>query len=297
MIRGKPAASSSTTTTGKTHAPNRDNEGATNVLSNFHQYSLLANYLDGFIADLTHSPLRSGRYLDGILCDPPYGVREGLRVLGLRPDTSRAINGKDRNRQGMHTTPDGEPAYLREGYIPPKKPYSFERMLHDILGFAAEKLVDGGRLSLWMPVANEAVVVVEEEENKEKQKKDCGEAAQEEREDEGTTEEKKLPDESKVGAGNEYAIPAHPCLVLKSCCVQDFNRWSRRLLTYERLRDEEVPFEALQKLTLDTDDWQAAGKGTTADELNPFRKRYFEGFRSPQQLREDVEVEGKDSGR
>ena len=209
-------------------------------------------------------------------------------MLGLRPDTSRGINGKDRNRQGVHTTPDGQPAYLREGYIPPKKPYSFERMLNDILGFAAEKLVDGGRLSMWMPVANEAVV---------EEKKKSEEAVQEARDGAAATKEEKLPDESKLGgAAKEYAIPAHPCLLLKSCCVQDFNRWSRRLLTYERVRDDEVPLEALAKLTLDND-VQAAGKGTTADELNPFRKRYFEGFRSPQQLQEDAKVEGKESGR
>ncbi len=48
-----------------------------------------------FTADLTNSPIRRqapgeesdgsrGRVFDGILCDPPYGVREGLRVLGVR---------------------------------------------------------------------------------------------------------------------------------------------------------------------------------------------------------------------
>lgn len=55
-----------------------------NIRSNFRQYGLLNRYLDGFIADLTHCPLRAGRILDGIICDPPYGVREGLKVLGSR---------------------------------------------------------------------------------------------------------------------------------------------------------------------------------------------------------------------
>ena len=38
--------------------------------------------------------------------------------------------------------------------MPPKRPYSFEAMLEDILAFAAASLVDDGMLSLWMPSAN-----------------------------------------------------------------------------------------------------------------------------------------------
>jgi tRNA G10 N-methylase Trm11 len=40
-------------------------------------------------------------------------------------------------------------------YVPPKKPYSFLAMLDDILIFSSETLVDGGRLSFWMPTAND----------------------------------------------------------------------------------------------------------------------------------------------
>jgi len=39
---------------------------------------------DNFVADLTNTPLRGIRVFDGIVCDPPYGVREGLKVLGSR---------------------------------------------------------------------------------------------------------------------------------------------------------------------------------------------------------------------
>lgn len=42
-----------------------------------------------------------------------------------------------------------------DGYIPPKKPYSFDAMLDDILDFAARTLVSDGRLSFWMPTAND----------------------------------------------------------------------------------------------------------------------------------------------
>lgn len=55
------------------------------LTSNFEQYSLRNHLGDVFAADITNSPIRIGRRLwDGIVCDPPYGVREGLRVLGVR---------------------------------------------------------------------------------------------------------------------------------------------------------------------------------------------------------------------
>lgn len=70
-------------------------KGGRDVRGNFRQYGLQGLYLDGFISDLTNSPMRGcmgenggemerGAWLDGIVCDPPYGVREGLKVLGLK---------------------------------------------------------------------------------------------------------------------------------------------------------------------------------------------------------------------
>lgn len=40
-------------------------------------------------------------------------------------------------------------------FVPPKKPYNFLAMLDDLLAFAADTLVDHGRLSFWMPTAND----------------------------------------------------------------------------------------------------------------------------------------------
>lgn len=113
-------------------------------------------------------------------------------------------------------------------------------MLADILHFAAQTLVDNGRLAFWMPTANEAT-----------------------------------PD-------LEHPIPSHPCLALAAHCVQPFNRWSRRLLTYRKLPDAQVA-------AADVRAWEAArdvlvheamggGGNVKADELNAFRKSYFSGF-------------------
>ena len=116
-----------------------------NILTNFKQYNLTDKYLDNFTADLTHSPLhKNRRFLDGIICDPPYGVREGLKVLGSKDGGGKEI-----------AYVDGKPAHLQDHYLPPKKPYSFDAMLNDILEFASETLVEGGRLSFWMPTAND----------------------------------------------------------------------------------------------------------------------------------------------
>lgn len=62
-------------------------KGKVNLLANFEQYGLMQHFGDSFIADLTNTPLRAARLFDGILCDPPYGVREGLKVLGSRDPT------------------------------------------------------------------------------------------------------------------------------------------------------------------------------------------------------------------
>lgn len=51
--------------------------------------------------------------------------------------------------------------YSLEGYIAPKRQYSFEAMLDDILDFGAHTLVPNGRVSLWMPTANENEVELE----------------------------------------------------------------------------------------------------------------------------------------
>jgi tRNA (guanine10-N2)-methyltransferase len=64
-----------------------------NVESSFAQYNLGMRYFGGFVADLTHCPLRDvrGGFMDGIVCDPPYGVREGLKVLGRKNGERKEI--------------------------------------------------------------------------------------------------------------------------------------------------------------------------------------------------------------
>ncbi|KAI5295340.1 hypothetical protein KEM52_001691 [Ascosphaera acerosa] len=181
------------------------------LVSNLEQYGLQSRFMECFTSDLTNTPLVTRRpLLDGIICDPPYGIREGLKVLGYRDGGKREA-----------VVVDGVPSHYLAGYVPPKKPYSFDAMIQDILDFAAVSLVRGGRLAFWMPTANEEDV--------------------------------------------ELEIPAHPNLDLVSACVQVFNRWSRRLLTYERNTVDYVPLERVS----------TSPANASADELNPFRRHYF----------------------
>lgn len=171
-----------------------------NVASNFKQYGTSDLYLGGVTADLTNSPICSGRFLDAIVCDPPYGVREGLKVLG---------HVKERLQQEVILS-NGVPAHLQSDYVPPKKPYSFVRMLDDILDFSAIRLVDGGRLCMWMPVAGA---------------KEDPEATPE-----GLEEPAKEEPEAE-----EYAIPQHPALALVAESKQHFNKCEYRILAIRGL--------------------------------------------------------------
>ena len=62
-------------------------KGKPDLVANFIQYGLTNQFGDSFVADLTNTPLRAAKLFDGIVCDPPYGVREGLKVLGCRDPT------------------------------------------------------------------------------------------------------------------------------------------------------------------------------------------------------------------
>ncbi|KAJ9263201.1 hypothetical protein DTO212C5_7627 [Paecilomyces variotii] len=183
------------------------------LMLNFQQYGLESRFLDTFTSDLTNTPLRDVPLLDGIVCDPPYGVREGLRVLGLRDGRKDEI------------FVDGVPAHLKPGYIAPKRPYGFEAMLRDILNFASRTLVVGGRLSMWMPTASDEDI--------------------------------------------ELEIPTHPNLEVVSVCVQPFNNWSRRLITYSRLPEGVVAENKFIRQRQDNPN------GVSADDLNAFRRKYF----------------------
>lgn len=188
----------------------RGNGAAQNISSNFKKYGESGKFLDVMTMDFTHNALRSSLQIDTIVCDPPYGIRESIKVLGAR-DPERFV-GKE------NVEIDGKKAYLHRDYIPSKKPYALDSLLDDILQFASERLPINGRLAFWMPTANDENI--------------------------------------------ETIIPLHENLELKYNCVQEFNKWSRRLLVYINRGD----------------DFHGPTNGGTKRSQSNFRERYFKNF-------------------
>lgn len=185
-------------------------KGSQTIKANFKKYGESLQFLDVLTMDFTHNAIRNDLMVDTILCDPPYGIRESIKVLGAR--NPEKFIGKE------NVEIDGQKAYLHRDYIPTKKPYALDALLDDLLEYASKKLPLHGRLAFWMPTANDENV--------------------------------------------ETVVPMHPSLELKYNCVQEFNRWSRRLLVYiNRGADYNgVNNAGLQRTT------------------GNFRERYFNGF-------------------
>lgn len=188
----------------------RGRNGGCDINSNFIHYGNSAQLLDLLTMDFTHNALRKNLKIDTILCDPPYGIREGIKTLGARNPEKFA--GKE------HVIINGRQAHLNKDYIPTKKPYSLDSLLDDLLHYAANRLPLGGRLAFWMPTANDEDI--------------------------------------------ETVVPLHSNLELKYNCVQEFNKWSRRLLLY------------IQR----GDNYNGPTNSGLQRSSQNFRDRYFTGF-------------------
>lgn len=176
---------------------------------NFDYYKDPLQFVDVMCMDFTNNAFRQNLKFGAIICDPPYGVREGVKVCG----TNDVKVGREK------IMIDGELAYLRKDYIQPKKAYSLDLLLDDLLEFASQRLDVGSRLCFWMPVANDEDIPT--------------------------------------------MIPQHEELELIYELVQDFYKWSRRLLVYVK-RDKDYKGTTL--------------KSEHREGVNNFRERYFHKF-------------------
>lgn len=136
-------------------------------------------------------------------------------------------------------------------FVPPKKAYSFVAILDDILNFASDTLVDNGRLSFWMPTANDQ------------------------------EQEMPVPTHPCLGVVVVCTQVFNRCrsfsLIQSLMQFAHFVLGSRRLITYRRLPDSEVDVSALAQRKQ-----EEQLNGHTADDLNAFRRAYFKGFRTDQ---------------
>jgi tRNA (guanine10-N2)-methyltransferase len=177
--------------------------------NNFDYYKAPLQFCDVLCMDFTNNAFRDNLKFGSIICDPPYGVREGVKVCG----SSDSKEGREK------IIIDGQLAYLRKDYIQPKKTYSLDLLLDDLLEFASVRLDIGSRLCFWMPVANDEDIPT--------------------------------------------LIPQHEQLELIYELVQDFHKWSRRLLVYIK-RDENYKGQTV--------------KSENREGTNNFRERYFNKF-------------------
>ncbi|GMF03160.1 unnamed protein product [Ambrosiozyma monospora] len=117
------------------------------IRHNFAKVDRKQQYGDAMCMDFNNCALRNDFQIDCILCDPPYGIREGLKVCGV--SDPEKMKGKET------LMIDGELAFLRRDYIQPKRTFSLDLLLDELLQFAVDRLPIGGRLCFWMPVAND----------------------------------------------------------------------------------------------------------------------------------------------
>lgn len=106
-----------------------------NVRANLRQYGLERQYVDMLVADAAKCVWRQQELFDAILTDPPYGIREGGRKIGSKSKVIKPI-----------------PPGCVESHIPEVQTYKLSDLFMDLVGFAAQFLVLGGRLVYWMPV-------------------------------------------------------------------------------------------------------------------------------------------------
>ncbi|KAM5283039.1 LOW QUALITY PROTEIN: tRNA (guanine(10)-N(2))-methyltransferase TRMT11 [Hipposideros larvatus] len=105
-----------------------------NIRANLRQYGLEKYYLDVLVSDASKPSWRKGAYFDAIITDPPYGIRESTRRTGSQKEVPK----------GIEKCP--------ESHVPVSLSYHLSDMFSDLLNFAAETLVLGGRLVYWLPV-------------------------------------------------------------------------------------------------------------------------------------------------
>eukprot|EP00730_Choanoeca_flexa_P011760 TRINITY_DN27910_c0_g1_i1.p1 TRINITY_DN27910_c0_g1~~TRINITY_DN27910_c0_g1_i1.p1 ORF type:complete len:450 (+),score=86.63 TRINITY_DN27910_c0_g1_i1:158-1507(+) len=104
-----------------------------NIRANFAQYGCTGQFVDAFVADTAKPCIRDDVLFDAIVADPPYGIREPARKIGVK-DKDATV-----------------PEEFRGNRFPRSEAYQLGAVFKDLLGFAAQRLVVKGRLSFWMP--------------------------------------------------------------------------------------------------------------------------------------------------
>ncbi|KAK8729830.1 hypothetical protein OTU49_008346 [Cherax quadricarinatus] len=111
------------------------------ISSNLKQYGLEHRYMDVVVMDNARPFWRGIPYVDAIITDPPYGIRESTERVGTLREPKSNEEGTIQQTSAPH--------------FPSKITYSLSDVFRDLINFAATHLVIGGRLVFWLPVIRE----------------------------------------------------------------------------------------------------------------------------------------------
>lgn len=111
---------------------------------------------------LASAPSVDRGFLDAILTDPPYGIREQKRCIDDAA-TQRRIAARTLRREGAPSEADAPAPASPGADCPPRATsiagspdaaaYDTRELLTDLVSFAARALVVGGRLCFWLPTS------------------------------------------------------------------------------------------------------------------------------------------------
>ena len=82
---------------------------------------------------------------DAIVTDPPYGVREGIKKIGRKPN---------KRKKDVIVDPTA-PGFI---HVPMRTVYPYRELLEDIVMFGVRNLRPGGRLVLWHASAKDVPI-------------------------------------------------------------------------------------------------------------------------------------------
>ncbi|EPQ27304.1 uncharacterized protein PFL1_05226 [Pseudozyma flocculosa PF-1] len=250
---------------GKTNAKLKESDparaGSIGIIKSAQQYGVRDRILDCLVCDMSRAPFRrslfegkpasssssssssssagvavqgEGGFLDGIVADPPYGVRAGAKRLGKRDP--------EKQRDEAFWMPDGLGpgkgcwSHERSDYIPPTRPYHLVDLIDDLLEYAYNLLKPHGRLVFWLPVVIDADDGQDDDDGGEGEGEGEGEGGggqQRERCGSGGGEKVKvdLPRHKRARGQGRMRLLHHS--------LQDFGRWGRRLITMEKVPPSE----------------------------------------------------------
>ena len=135
--------------------------------------------LGTFRTDFSNTALRTSDregFLDAIISDPPYGVREVCKKVGKNIAEDEARDARIERRKEKKAqkrnwaeeitkkpdyveNPNNKPDYMDiRLHYPQKVEYNMGGLFTDLVNFAAKTLRVGGRLAFWLPVSLDEMV-------------------------------------------------------------------------------------------------------------------------------------------